>query len=84
MADPGGVNQEAPVLGDSTNAWFNLGSVGLARSTTAERLSGIIVRNTPPKNRQAASHPSITAAVVWEKLSHTKQCLEQHAVKIKA
>src|SRR5438445_784864 len=45
-------------------AWFNLGSVGFALSTTAERLSGITVRNTPPKNRQAASHPSITAAVV--------------------
>src|SRR5437879_1058946 len=32
-------------------------------------------------NRQAASNPSITAAVVCEKVSHTKQCLEQQAVE---
>jgi hypothetical protein len=38
--------------------------------------SGITTRNTPPKNCQAASQPSITAAVVWENVSHTKQCRE--------
>jgi hypothetical protein len=28
------------------------------------------VPNTPPKNTQAASHPSITASVVWRNVSH--------------
>jgi len=34
-------------------------------------LSGMTVRNTPPKNRHAASNPSITASVVWRWVSHT-------------
>ncbi len=48
----------------STNAWFNLGANGSAVSTTADKLSGITVANTPPKNRHAASNPSITSLVV--------------------
>ena len=32
----------------STNAWFSRGSVASARSTTALRLSGTTVANTPP------------------------------------
>jgi hypothetical protein len=55
----------------STKAWFSRGSIGLALSTTAPRLSGMTVLNTPPKKPHAASKPSITAAVVWAKLSHT-------------
>jgi hypothetical protein len=31
-----------------------------------DMLSGITTLNTPPKNRHAASQPSITAASVWE------------------
>jgi hypothetical protein len=66
----------------STKAWLNRGSVGLALSTTAERLSGMTVENTPPKKAHAASQPSMTASVVWEKLTHTKQCRLKQAVKI--
>ena len=58
----------------STNAWFNRGASGSASSTTADRLSGITVANTPPKNPHAASNPSITASVVWRSVNHTKQC----------
>ncbi len=68
----------------STNAWFNLGSSGFAPSTMADMLSGITVRNTPPKNAQAASQPSIVAAVVWVKVNHTKQWRLKQAVKIRA
>ena len=48
----------------STKAWLKRGSSGSAPSTTAERLSGISVPNTPPKNAHAASQPAITASVV--------------------
>ena len=48
----------------------------------ADMLSGITVANTPPKNAHAASKPAITASVVWEKLTHTKQCRLKQAVKI--
>jgi len=34
-------------------------------------LSGMTMRNTPPKNAQAASKPSITASVVWRWVNHT-------------
>ena len=60
----------------STNAWFNRGSSGSASSTTADRLSGITVAKTPPKNAHAASNPSITACVVCRNVNHTKQCRE--------
>lgn len=39
---------------------------------------------TPPKNAQAVSQPSITAAVVWANVGHTKQYRDRHAVKIRA
>jgi hypothetical protein len=42
----------------------------------AEQLSGMTVRNTPPKKIQAASKPWITASVVWRWVNHTKQCRE--------
>jgi hypothetical protein len=35
--------------------------------------------NTPPKNPQAASQPSITAAVAWVSDTRTKQCVEYAA-----
>ena len=54
----------------------------MALSTTAERLSGMTVENTPPKKAQAASQPSMTASVVWAKVIHTKQCRLKQAVKI--
>jgi len=57
----------------STKAWFNRGSSASASSTIALRLSGITVWNTPPKNTHAASHPAITASMLWRKVSHTKQ-----------
>ena len=68
----------------STNAWLNRGSSGSAPSTTADRLSGINVANTPPKNTHAASHPAITDSVVWRWVNQTKQCRLTHAVKINA
>ena len=40
--------------------------------------------NTPPKNAHAASQPSMTAAVVWVKLSHTKQWRDTQAVNTRA
>jgi hypothetical protein len=51
---------------------------------TLDMLSGISTAKIPLKNAHAASQPAITAAVVWVKLSHTKQCREKHAVKINA
>ncbi len=60
----------------STKAWLSRGSRAPAPSTMALRLSGITVANTPVKNRHAASKPSITASVVWAKVSHTKQWRE--------
>ena len=50
----------------------------------ADMLSGMTVRNTPPKKAHAASQPSMTAWVVWVKLTHTKQCRLTQAVKIRA
>lgn len=60
----------------SVNASFNLGSVLCARVTTVAMLSGTTTANTPPKNPQAASKPSITEARVWVNVNHTKQCRE--------
>ena len=57
----------------STKASLSRGSVGLALSTMAAMLSGITTAKIPPKNAQAASKPSMTSAIVWEKVSHTKQ-----------
>jgi hypothetical protein len=48
----------------------------------AEVLSGMTVANTPPKKAHAASQPSMTASVVWAKVTHTKQCRLKQAVKI--
>ena len=39
---------------------------------------------TPPKNRHAASQPSMTASNVWENVNHTNMCREYTAVKINA
>ena len=61
---PGRIDVEAAAWAYSTNAWFNRGASGSASSTTADRLSGITVANTPPKNAHAASNPSITSWVV--------------------
>ena len=47
-------------------------------------LSGITTAKIPPKNSQAASKPSMTASVVWVKVSHTKQWRRQQGVKISA
>jgi hypothetical protein len=47
-------------------------------------LSGIRTLNTPPKNPQAASQPSMTAVNVWENVNHTNMCREYTAVKINA
>ena len=66
----------------STKAWLSRGSVESALSTMADMLSGMRVANTPPKKAHAASQPAITASVVWEKLTHTKQCRLKQAVKI--
>ena len=52
--------------------------------TTALRLSGIRILNTPPKNAHAASQPAITATRVWEYVNHTNMCRERTAVKINA
>jgi hypothetical protein len=58
----------------SANARFSRGSVGCARSTTGDMLSGIMILKTPPKNAHAASDPAITAGKSWRKDSQTKQC----------
>ena len=68
----------------STNASFNLGSNRSAVVTTGARLSGINTRNTPSKNRHAASHPAITVSVVCVNDNQTNMCLENTAVKINA
>jgi hypothetical protein len=43
-------------------------------------LSGISTPNTAPKNPQAASQPSITAAKVWVNDNHTNMCHVSPAV----
>jgi hypothetical protein len=48
----------------STKAWFSRGSRASGSSTIDDMLSGITVADTPSKNAQAASNPSITASVV--------------------
>lgn len=68
----------------STNASFSRGEVGSERSTIALQLSGITTRNTPPKNAQAASKPSITAGSAWEKVGHTNMWRENDAVNTRA
>ena len=47
-------------------------------------LSGIRTLKTPPKNRHAASQPSMSASSVWENVNHTNMCREYTAVKINA
>ena len=61
----------------STNAWFNRGANGSASSTTADRLSGITVANTPPKNRPRRFEP-VDHVLRWSDgyVNHTKQCRE--------
>jgi hypothetical protein len=54
----------------------NRGFTGSASATIGEALSGTSTRNTPLKDSQAASHPAMNAARVWEKLSHTNMCRE--------
>jgi len=39
-------------------------------------LSGINTLNTPSKNRQAASQPTMIASSVWLNVSHTNMCRE--------
>jgi len=46
----------------------------LAFSTIVAMLSGMTTAKMPPKNAHAASNPASTAAVVWVKVGHTKQC----------
>jgi len=46
----------------------------LAFSTMVAMLSGMTTAKTPSKNLHAASKPATTAAVVWVKVNHTKQC----------
>ena len=55
----------------SANAALIRGSVGCARSTIADMLSGMMILKMPPKNAHAASHPAITAGRSWRKLRCT-------------
>ena len=68
----------------SMNVSLKRGSVGSAFVTTGVRLSGMRTGNTPPKNDQAASSPSITSVVVWPKVSHTNMCRDQTATTMRA
>jgi hypothetical protein len=54
----------------------NRGFTGSASATIAAALSQTTTRKAPPKNSHAASHPAISAASVWEKVSHTNMCRE--------
>jgi len=47
--------------------------VAWAFSTIVAMLSGMTTAKMPSKNAHAASNPASTAAVVWVKVSHTKQ-----------
>ena len=55
---------------------MNRGLTASASVTIAEALSGTSTPNTPPKNRHAASQPSITAVSVWENVNYTNICRE--------
>lgn len=55
-----------------------------AWATMALMLSGMRTLKATPKNAQAASQPSITAAKVWQNVSHTNMCREHTAVNINA
>jgi len=68
----------------SRKASFSLGPRGSLLSTIALQLSGITTLNTPPKNAQAASKPSITAGRAWEKVSHTNMWRDSAAVNTRA
>ena len=83
-ADPGRVDSEPAGLGVLDERLVQSRLERVRPSTMADMLSGITVRNTPPKNAQAASQPSIVAAVVWVKVNHTKQWRLKQAVKIRA
>ena len=65
----------------STKAWFKAGLGGVGLVDDRREVVGDDGGGHPPKNAPAASHPSITASVVWEKLTHTKQCRLKQAVK---
>jgi len=60
------------------------GAMLSALSTIAFMESGITTGKTPPKYSQAASKPSITASIVWEKESQTNMCRLQQAVNTRA
>ena len=49
-----------------------------------DRLSGITVANTPPKNAHAASNPAITSSMVWRKRQPHEAVPRSTAVKINA
>ena len=68
----------------SVKVSLNRGATLSAAVTIAFIESGITTGKTPPKNRHAASKPSITASVVWAKVGQTNMCRLQQAVKMRA
>ena len=76
VAHPGGVGDEAPVLGVFQKA---PGEPGVQRVGARHRGREVVddqVLRTPPKKAQAASSPAMTSSSFWLKVGQTKQWRE--------